>query len=288
MKLVTCRYQGKLCPAALTSEGAVVLFGHGSSILDLIRSGLGPAALGKIASQGVPVPLNSIEMTAPIPLPPRNLFCVGKNYVAHAREFQRSGFDASSSGQEKPDVPIIFTKPPTTVIGPNQPIPGYLDTTASVDYEGELAVVIGTGGRTIPRSEAMRHVFGYTILNDVTSRTQQYAHKQWFLGKSLDGFCPMGPSLVTADEIPEPAALRIKTHVNGELRQDASVADLIFDVAHLIETISRGITLWPGDIIATGTPEGVGVGFKPPRYLQAGDVVDITIKPIGTLSNPVA
>lgn len=215
------------------------------------------------------------------------MFCVGKNYAAHAREFQQSGFDATSSGQDVPTAPVIFTKAPSAVIGPGAAILANLDPTNSIDYEGELGVVIGRGGRGISRADAMDHVFGYTIINDVTARTLQHKHKQWFLGKSIDTFCPMGPTLVTADEIPDPTRLRLQTRVNGELRQSAVVSDLIFDIPTLIETISRGITLIPGDIIATGTPEGVGIGFNPPRYLKSGDTVVVTIDPIGTLTNPV-
>ena len=186
-----------------------------------------------------------------------------------------------------PTAPVVFTKAPSSVIGPDAAILANLDPTNSVDYEGELAVVIGRGGRGISRAEAMNHVFGYTVINDVTARTLQHKHKQWFLGKSIDSFCPMGPTLVTADEIPDPARLTLETHVNGELRQKALVSDIIFNIPTLIETISRGITLIPGDIVATGTPEGVGIGFTPPKYLKAGDTVAVTIDPIGTLTNPV-
>jgi 2-keto-4-pentenoate hydratase/2-oxohepta-3-ene-1,7-dioic acid hydratase in catechol pathway len=226
-------------------------------------------------------------LVAPIPLPRRNIFCIGKNYAAHAREFQQSGFDATSSGQDVPTAPVVFTKAPSSVIGPEAAILANLDPTNSVDYEGELGVVISRGGRGISRTDAMDHVFGYTIINDVTARTLQHKHKQWFLGKSIDSFCPMGPTLVTADEIPDPTRLKLETRVNGELRQNAVVSDLIFDIPTLIETISRGITLMPGDIIATGTPEGVGIGFTPPKYLNSGDTVAITIDPIGTLTNAV-
>ncbi|MFC7540530.1 fumarylacetoacetate hydrolase family protein [Siccirubricoccus deserti] len=157
-----------------------------------------------------------------------------------------------------------------------------------MDYEGELAVIIGQGGRGIRSADWRQHVFGYTIVNDVTARTLQHKHRQWILGKGLDGFCPMGPAILTADEVPDPAALRLTTQVNGEARQDAVVADLIFDIPTLIATISAGITLEPGDIIATGTPVGVGIGFKPPRFLKPGDVVRIEISGIGVLENPVA
>ncbi|MCP5152634.1 MAG: fumarylacetoacetate hydrolase family protein [Ectothiorhodospiraceae bacterium] len=240
-----------------------------------IDSGLGRAASGRR------------RLVAPIPRPARNVFCVGKNYHEHAREFHGSGFDASAGGQAIPDVPIVFTKPSSCVIGPDEAIPAHLDPTHSVDYEGELTVVIGEGGRGISAGDAYRHVYGYTLINDVTARTLQHRHKQWFLGKSIDGFCPMGPALLTADAIADVTALRLETRVNGELRQSATVSQLIFDIPTLIETISAGITLEPGDLIATGTPAGVGIGFDPPRYLQAGDRVDITMEPIGTLSNPV-
>lgn len=232
------------------------------------------------------LPLAQVRLTAPIPRPARNIFCVGKNYREHARELQAAGLKGGGA-EAVPELPIFFTKATTSVIGPGEPIPAWLDPTSTADYEGELAVVIGPGGRGIARAEAMRHVFGYTIINDVTSRALQRRHQQWFLGKSLDGFCPMGPAIATADEAPDAGALRVQTRVNGELRQDALVSDLIFDIPTLIETLSRTLTLVPGDIIATGTPAGVGMGFKPPRFLKKGDAVTISIDPIGTLENPV-
>lgn len=233
------------------------------------------------------LPLAQVRLTAPIPRPARNIFCVGKNYREHAQELQTTGLK-SGGAEAIPELPIFFTKATTSVIGPGEPIPAWLDPTSTADYEGELAVVIGHGGRGIVRAEAMRHVFGYTIINDVTSRALQRRHQQWFLGKSLDGFCPMGPVIATADEAPDARALRVQTRVNGELRQDALVSDLIFDIPTLIETLSRTLTLAPGDVIATGTPAGVGMGFKPPRFLKKGDAVTISIDPIGTLENPVA
>jgi 2-keto-4-pentenoate hydratase/2-oxohepta-3-ene-1,7-dioic acid hydratase in catechol pathway len=229
---------------------------------------------------------SDVKLLAPIPRPAKNIFCVGKNYHEHAREFHDSGFDASATSAI-PDLPIIFTKAATTVIAPGDAIPGSSDKTNSVDYEGELTVVIGRGGRGIKKADAYSHVFGYTIINDVTSRTLQHAHKQWFLGKNLDGFCPMGPCIVTADEVPDVTRLRLETRLNGELRQNAAVSDLIFDIPTLIETISRVMLLEPGDLIATGTCAGVGIGFDPPKYLKKGDTVAITIDPIGTLENPV-
>jgi len=231
--------------------------------------------------------LADVRLLAPIPRPAKNILCLGKNYHAHAKGFHDTGFDASAGAAAIPDLPIIFTKAATTVIGPEAPIPGSSDPTRSVDYEGELTVVIGKGGRGISKAYAYAHVFGYTIINDVTARTLQHAHKQWFLGKNLDGFCPMGPCVVTADEVPDVGGLRLETRVNGEVRQSAAVSDLIFDIPTLIETISGVMTLEPGDLIATGTPVGVGIGFKPPKYLKPGDTVSVTIEPIGTLTNPV-
>jgi 2-keto-4-pentenoate hydratase/2-oxohepta-3-ene-1,7-dioic acid hydratase in catechol pathway len=242
---------------------------------------------GELAgAAGAPLPIAEVQLLAPIPRPSRNVFCVGKNYHEHAKEFANSGFD-SSAKEIVPEAPVIFTKPSSTVIGPGASIPNYLDTTDSTDYEGELTVIIGKGGRGITKQDALAHVFGYTIINDVTSRTLQHKHRQWFIGKGIDGFCPMGPLILTADEMPDPTKMQLKTFVNGELRQDASVTDLIFDIPTLIESISAGITLEPGDVLATGTPAGVGLGFKPPRFLKKGDVVTIDVSGIGKLENPV-
>lgn len=233
------------------------------------------------------IPLAGVRLHAPIPRPAKNILCVGKNYYDHAHEFHSSGVDAS--GKEAiPEVPIMFTKWPNSVIGPGEPIPASAnDYTESTDYEGELGVVIGEGGRNISRKDAFDHVYGYTIINDATARALQNRHRQWFLGKSLDGYCPMGPCLVTADEVRKVGELHLITRVNGEVRQDAMVSQLIFDIPTLIETLSRVMTLDPGDLIATGTCAGVGIGFDPPKYLKKGDVVAITIEPIGTLENPV-
>jgi len=241
----------------------------------------------KLHLQSKPISVTSIRLRAPIPQPRRNIFCVGKNYRDHAREFSGSGFDASNSnGSDIPDAPILFSKATTSVIGPDDLILPHKNFTTSLDYEAELAVVIGRGGRGITRTEALAHVFGYMILNDITARDLQYKHKQWLLGKSLDTFCPIGPWIETADAI-QPELKTVRCWVNGELRQEASVADLIFDIPSLIETLSAGITLQPGDIIATGTPAGVGIGFKPPRYLQSGDRIDVTISGLGKLTNTV-
>lgn len=231
---------------------------------------------------------SEVKLLAPLPRPARNVFCVGKNYREHAHEFARSGFDASAAkGDAVPDDAIVFSKPPSTVSGPGDAIDSSLDPLASVDYEAELAIVIGRRGRVSNGDDPWAFVFGYTLVNDVTSRGLQKKHKQWLLGKGLDGFCPMGPTLVTRDAIPDIGAARITCHVNGELRQSAAIADLIFDIPTLISTIGRGITLEPGDVIATGTPAGVGIGFEPPRYLKRGDIVRIELAGIGVLENPV-
>ena len=277
MRLVTYGTSGQRV-GALDAEGRVRALEFGGSMLDLIRAGGALPAPGGV--------VEGARILAPIPRPAKNIFCVGKNYHEHAKEFAGSGFDATAK-EVVPEFPVVFSKPPTCVIGPGEPIPAHLDPTGSVDYEGELAVVIGRAGRGIARGDALRHVFGYTIVNDVTARTLQHRHRQWILGKGLDGFAPMGPAILTADEVPDPGSLRLTTHVNGERRQDAPVADLIFDIPALIEAISAGITLEPGDIIATGTPAGVGIGFTPPRFLARGDVVRVEVTGIGVLENPV-
>ncbi len=234
------------------------------------------------------VPLDGVHLRAPIPEPRRNVFCVGKNYREHVAEFGRSGYDTPSRSEDVPTKPILFSKATTSVTGPFDDVQLHRAVTSEVDYEGELAVIIGRGGRGIPRGEALEHVWGYTILNDVTARDLQRDHKQWLLGKSLDTHCPMGPYAVTADEVGDVQTLELETSVNGERRQHADVKNLIFDVAELITTISAGITLLPGDIIATGTPAGVGIGFDPPRFLTSGDVVEVSISGLGTLRNRIA
>jgi 2-keto-4-pentenoate hydratase/2-oxohepta-3-ene-1,7-dioic acid hydratase in catechol pathway len=236
---------------------------------------------------GTSVALRDVTLAAPFPRPTHTILCVGKNYRDHAAEFHGSGFDSTAGANAVPDAPIIFVKHPSSVIGPDVPIVSANDPTGTVDYEGELGVIVGEPAFRVAQSDALRYVYGYTIVNDVTSRELQSKHKQWFVGKSVDTFCPMGPYLVTADEIPDVTKLRLKTFVNDELRQDALVEDLIFDIPFLIATLSATTTLLPGDIIATGTPAGVGIGFKPPKYLHAGDRVRITIDGLGELANPV-
>jgi 2-keto-4-pentenoate hydratase/2-oxohepta-3-ene-1,7-dioic acid hydratase in catechol pathway len=258
----------------------------GGGMLDLIERW--DTLRDSLAVGGLVAPLESVRLLAPIPVPRRDVFCVGKNYREHAVEFGRSGYDSPDRAEDLPERPIVFTKATTAVTGPGAPIDPHPGVTRELDYEGELGVIIGRGGRGITRERAYDHVWGYTIVNDVTARDLQRAHKQWLLGKSLDTHCPMGPYAVTADEVADVTALRLETTVNGERRQSASVKDLIFDIPELIATISAGMTLLPGDLIATGTPAGVGIGFDPPRFLAAGDVVEVTITGLGTLTNHVA
>lgn len=233
------------------------------------------------------VPLAAVRYLSPIPSPRNALICVGKNYFDHAEEFRGSGFDGSA-GAAIPEEPIIFSKASSSVVGHGAAIRAGIDPTGSVDYEGELGVVIGRDAFAVSPERAYDVVFGYTIINDVTSRELQRKHQQWFIGKSLDTFGPMGPWIVTADEVEDVAAMRLETHVNGELRQSVLVRDLIFDIPRIISTLTATQTLRAGDIIATGTPAGVGIGSTPPRYLEPGDVVSVRITGLGTLENPVS
>ena len=228
------------------------------------------------------VALNEVLLQAPIPHPRRNLWCVGRNYHAHARELAASVFQASNSKTD--EWPIVFTKVPECVVGPHDDVLLPTGITDKVDYEAELAVIIGRRCKNVSRDAAMEAVFGYTVVNDVTARDVQMRHQQWDMGKSFDTFCPMGPWVVTADEL-EVSNSRVKCWVNGELRQDGPVQNMIFDIPALIETISRGITLYPGDIIATGTPAGVGMGMDPPVYIKSGDVIRIAIDGVGEICN---
>lgn len=234
----------------------------------------------------MPTPLAEVRLEAPVPLPRRNIFCVGKNYFEHAHEFSKSGFDSSAANGAVPKHPIVFSKVPETVISTATPIRFDPMVSRAIDYEGELAVIIGKAGRGITKENALEHVWGYTIVNDVTARDLQGRYSQWLIGKSQDTFCPMGPWAVTRDEL-DLGSAGVRTFVNGELRQNSHTGLLIFDVPTIIETISAGVTLQPGDIIATGTPAGVGIGFDPPKYLKAGDVVRVEIDGIGMIENSV-
>jgi 2-keto-4-pentenoate hydratase/2-oxohepta-3-ene-1,7-dioic acid hydratase in catechol pathway len=234
-------------------------------------------------ASGARLLVSAVHLRAPLPQPKRNLFCVGRNYRAHAQELAGTVFRNVLKDDEQ--WPIVFSKVPETVIGPFDAVrlPG-ARVSSQIDYESELAVIIGKPGRDIARSRAMDHVLGYTVVNDVSARDVQVRHQQWHLGKSFDTFCPMGPWIVTADEL-DGRNTRIRGWVNGELRQDGNTSQMIFDIPTLIENCSRGITLRLGDVIATGTPSGVGMGFEPPKWLQAGDVMRIEIDGIGAIEN---
>lgn len=230
--------------------------------------------------------LSEIKILAPIPYLLRDMICVGKNYYAHAKEFFDSGFDATQK-ETIPSEPIIFTKAMTSLIGPDDAIDTSIDPTGSVDYEGELGVVISKTARRVAKDDWQDYVFGYVIINDVTSRELQKKHNQWTIGKGLDTFGPMGPYIVTKDEIDDLPSMQIQTLVNDEVRQQAEVRDLIFDIPTLIETLTLTGTLLAGDVIATGTPVGVGIGFSPPKFLKSGDKVTINVTGLGSLTNPV-
>jgi 2-keto-4-pentenoate hydratase/2-oxohepta-3-ene-1,7-dioic acid hydratase in catechol pathway len=240
---------------------------HGLTLLKTKGvNGLAEARLG--------LPAARARLEAPIPRPARNVFCLGRNYKEHAAE----------RGAEAPAHPVYFTKAPETVVGPGAKVVHHA-ATQELDYEVELAVVIGAAGRDIPRARALEHVFGYTIVNDVTARDVQKRHQQWFHGKSMDTFCPMGPVLVTADEIPDPQQLTVAMRINGETRQSSHTSKMIFPVDECIAVLSQGFTLLPGDVIATGTPEGVGAASG--KFLKAGDTMEAEVEKIGVLANKI-
>jgi len=222
------------------------------------------------------LPLARAKLLAPIPRPRKNIACMGRNYVEHAKE----------SGSAPPEVPVFFTKPPTAVVGPEAPVIHHA-VTQQLDYEVELVAVIGRRGRDIAPEKALDYVFGYTIMNDVTARDLQRRHMQWFKGKSLDTFAPMGPWIVHRSAIPDPQVLRLSMRLNGEVRQNSTTANMIFTVARLISVLSAGMTLEPGDLLATGTPEGVGMGFTPQKWMSIGDVMEAEVEGIGVLRNRV-
>lgn len=219
---------------------------------------------------------SAIEWLSPIPRTPKNIICIGKNYDEHAKEM---------GAKEAPKNLVVFTKAPSAIAADHQVLPIHADKTNALDYEGELAVVIGKVGKDIPKNQAIDYIFGYTIANDITARDLQERHIQFFLGKSLEGTCPMGPYLVTKDEIPNPQNLTVVTKVNSEVRQNGTTRDMMFPVEDLISILSQYVTLEPGDVILTGTPAGVGKGMNPPTFLRAGDEVKISIEGIGTLVN---
>jgi 2-keto-4-pentenoate hydratase/2-oxohepta-3-ene-1,7-dioic acid hydratase in catechol pathway len=255
-----------------------------TAMVDFVALGeKGLAAAASVVESAQPLAPDAVRLRAPI-RPRNNVMAAGKNYLTHVKELSSSGFDASER-TPVPEHPIVFTKALTSLVGPDDAVDVSADATGTSDYEGELAVVVGPGGIHIPADEAWDHVYGYTIVNDVTIRALQRRHVQYFVGKSAATYCPMGPCIVTRDEIADIRDAWLRTHVNGEQRQAAQIADLIFDIPTLIETISTAVRLDPGDVIATGTPSGVGLAHTPPTFLKPGDEVEITIDGIGTLRN---
>lgn len=277
MKLITCLCKGEERVGALTEEG--VAFLPYSDMNALIES-LPPAVPAAAES----VPLKDVTLLAPIPRPRQDVICLGMNYRDHEKEAAK--YDAEAFKKEKP-VAVYFSKRVSRAGDPEGEIPRYEGLVERLDYEAELAVIIGKTARNVKAENAGDYVFGYTVLNDVSARDLQTGHKQWYFGKGLDGFTPMGPCILTADETAFPPALDISCAVNGEERQRSNTALLIHGIPEIIEELSAGMTLLPGTIIATGTPAGVGMGFDPPKFLSAGDIVACTIQSIGTLRSTV-
>lgn len=290
MKIATFIYQNKKHVGIVDEVQQLVT----PFVIEEFEAEFGALPILEMLEHGMPLPelansslaLAEIQLLAPLPHPRRNIICVGKNYLDHVKEMAASNVALVSNDDSKPEYPIFFTKVPESIIATGAGILSHSDVTKKLDYEAELAVVIGKGGRGISIDDAMNHVWGYTIINDVSARDLQKRHQQWHLAKSLDTFCPMGPWIVSKDEI-NLANTRIKCWVNGELRQDGNTNQLIFDIATLISTLSAGMTLYAGDVIATGTPSGVGMGFQPPKFLKVGDTIRIEIENIGELSNHV-
>lgn len=280
MKLVTCLYDGKERPGVL--KGNEVAFLPYPDMNALIET----ASLEQLreAAQGDAVPLEDAALLAPIPRPRQDVICLGMNYRDHAQEAAK--YDSDAFAKERPAA-VYFSKRVSRAGDPDGVIPRYEGLVERLDYEAELAVIIGKAAKNVSAADAADYVFGYTVLNDVSARDLQTGHKQWYFGKSLDGFTPMGPCILTADEVSFPPALEITASVNGELRQKSNTTLLIHGAAEIIQELSAGMTLLPGTIIATGTPAGVGMGFDPPQFLHAGDVVDCAIEGIGVLRSTV-
>ncbi len=286
MRFVTVRSAAGPRPGVYIDD-RIFLLDQYTSLQDVVDAG--PAAWSAISAAladletrpGMPFQLD--QLLAPLPRPRKNVFCVGMNYAEHARE----SLIAKGLEPNLPEHPVFFTKPPTAVNAPTGAIVIDPAVSTKIDWEAELGVVIGRSGVNISRADAMDHVWGYTVINDISARDLQKRHGQFFKGKSLDGSCPIGPWIVTADEVPDPHNLTVRLRVNGVLKQESSTSDLIFDIPTLIAVLSQGMTLEPGDIIATGTPAGVGFARTPPEYLKPGDLVETEIVGIGVLRNPI-
>ena len=300
MRLITFRRDGEPRLGAVVGDRAVDLAAVGqaagqsvpSDMLALIDAG--PSALDSIrrlveqASSNLPdgaaFPLSEVQLLAPIPRPRKNVICLGLNYADHVAEGSR----AMNLNRDLPKEPVYFSKPPTVIVGQGEPVIHDERVSTKMDWEAELAVIMGRGGKRIPKDQALQYVFGYACFNDVSARDLQRARGgQWDFGKSLDTYGPLGPWIVTADEIPDPQALNIACRVNGETKQSSNTRNMIFDVATCIADYSTAVTLEAGDVIATGTPDGVGFARNPPEFMQPGDTVEIDIERIGVLRNPI-
>ena len=280
MKLVTCLHDGKERVGALTESGVVFLPYPDMNTLIETAS---PAQL-RDAARGETVPLADVTLLAPIPRPRQDVICLGMNYVAHAEESAR--YNNRAFSKEKP-ISVYFSKRVSEAAAPDTGIPSHQGLVERLDYEVELAVILGKTAKNVKPEEAGDYIFGYTIVNDMSARDLQTGHMQWYFGKSLDGFTPMGPCILTADETAFPPALGIYSRINGELRQNSSTSLLIHTIPAILAELTQGMTLLPGTIIATGTPAGVGMGFEPPKYLKPGDVVECEIENIGVLRNSI-
>lgn len=282
MRLATFEFQNRVHIGAVSKDSIVPLDTVAPDMLTLIDQS--PRSLGDarriVETRGEPVPLAQVRLLAPIPRPRKNIFAIGRNYSEHAQE------SATARG-EQVTPPIIFTKAPTTVSGPFDSIVVDPAVSVEVDWEVELAVVVGRRARKITKQDALAYVFGYTVLNDVSARDLQHQTSQVFIGKSVDGYGPMGPWIVTADEIADPQNLTLRSRVNGQLKQEGNTRSMLYSIATILEGLSRTLTLEPGDIISTGTPAGVGFARKPPEYLKPGDLLESEIEGIGMLRNPV-
>ena len=287
MKLVTYRENGAEKVGALTKDGAAIVplsVPDMNTLIETMPLSALSSAVTAAEDSGVSVALADVELLSPIPRPRQDVLCLGMNYKAHAAEAAQ--YDAGAFTKEKP-VAVYFSKRVSEAVAPGGAIQSHRELVERLDYEVELAVILGKSAKHVKAAEAGDYIFGYTILNDVSARDVQTGHKQWYFGKSLDGFTPMGPCIVTADEIAFPPALAISSSVNGELRQSSNTSLFLNSIQEVLEELTAAMTLLPGTIIATGTPAGVGMGFDPPKFLKPGDVVTCAIEGIGTLTNPV-
>ena len=287
MKLVTYRENGAEKVGALTKDGAAIVplsVPDMNTLIETMPLSALSSAVTAAEDSGVSVALADVELLSPIPRPRQDVLCLGMNYKAHAAEAAQ--YDAGAFTKEKP-VAVYLSKRVSEAVAPGGAIQSHRELVERLDYEVELAVILGKTAKHVKAAEAGDYIFGYTILNDVSARDVQTGHKQWYFGKSLDGFTPMGPCIVTADEIAFPPALAISSSVNGELRQSSNTSLFLNSIQEVLEELTAAMTLLPGTIIATGTPAGVGMGFDPPKFLKPGDVVTCAIEGIGTLTNPV-